>query len=69
MSGPTESSFLEEEEEEDALEDGRIRDSSVTISCSNPSPQIKISKPQNNKNVIEVRYRGRKLDFFLGGIL
>ena len=59
VSGPTESSFLEEEEEEDALEDGRIRDS-VTISCSNPSPQIKISKPQNNTNVIEVRYKGRK---------
>ncbi|XP_023332041.1 uncharacterized protein LOC111704131 [Eurytemora carolleeae] len=61
VSGPTESSFLEEEEEEDALEDGRIRDS-VTISCSNPSPQIKISKPQNNTNVIEVRYKERSRD-------
>ena len=65
VSGPTESSFLEEEEDEDALEDGRTRDS-VTISCSNPSPQIKISKPQNNKNVIEVRYKGRKTWFFSG---
>jgi len=34
---------------------------SVTISCSMPSPQIRISKP-NNKNVIEVRYRERSRD-------
>jgi hypothetical protein len=70
VSGPTESSFLEEEEEEgedgddgEHLQERRMKEGeSVTISCSNPSPQIKISKPQTNKNVIEVRYRERSRD-------
>lgn len=36
-----------------------IQEEDVTISCSMPSPKITICNPQENKNVIEVRYRER----------
>ena len=47
-SQPVESSFLEEDEDEYA--------ENVKM-----SPEIRITKPQMNKNIIEVRYRGKIL--------
>ena len=46
LSQPMESSFMEEDEE----------DYSENLKMS---PEIRITKPQINKNIIEVRYRGR----------
>lgn len=45
-SQPVESSFMEEDED-DYAENIKM------------SPEIRITKPQINKNIIEVRYRGR----------
>lgn len=45
---PVESSFMEEDED-DYAENVKM------------SPEIRITKPQINKNIIEVRYRGREL--------
>ena len=46
LSQPMESSFMEEDEE----------DYSENLKMS---PEIRITKPQINKNIIEVRYRGK----------
>ena len=56
-SQPVESSFMEEDED-DYAENIKM------------SPEIRITKPQINKNIIEVRYRGEHLKYieslFLG---
>ena len=49
-SQPVESSFMEEDED-DYAENIKM------------SPEIRITKPQINKNIIEVRYRGEHLKY------
>ena len=52
QSQPIESSFMEEDED-DYAENLKM------------SPEIRITKPQINKNIIEVRYRGMDCSYYL----
>ena len=52
QSQPIESSFMEEDEE-DYAENLKM------------SPEIRITKPQINKNIIEVRYRGMDCSYYI----